>query len=302
MVLFVGELLADMITEENFESAEHFVMKVGGSPGNIARYLSLLGKKAVVLSRVGSDIIGRRIIDSLSRCGVDVSYIQCDDINGTTLVFVQRTELSPDFFVIRGADRFLEYPGDDIFDGVEYLHFSCWPFTTQPVSKTADKILEWALEKKIRIAFDPNCRDKLFSCGKIQREKIIDVLKSVEVSKPSLDDSIALFGDVDYEFNDKVRYYIDRYLEAGVKNVVLTAGKYGAFASDGGRIVPIPSDAKKIVDSTGAGDGFWAGMYYGLLENKTFIESCIIGSKIAGYILGFVGADVPLNITILNEN
>ncbi len=302
MVLFVGELLADMITDESFESAEHFVMKVGGSPGNIARYLSLLGKKVVVLSRVGSDIIGKRIIDNLSQCGVDVSYIQSDDENGTTLVFVQRTELSPDFFVIRGADRFLEYPGKDIFNGVEYVHFSCWPFTTQPVSKTADRMLEVALEKKIKIAFDPNCRDKLFSCGRIQRDKIMDILKSVEVSKPSLDDSIALFGEVDYEFDDKIRYYIDRYHEVGVKNVVLTAGKYGAFASDGGKVVSIPSHAKKIVDSTGAGDGFWAGMYYGLLESKTFIESCIIGSKVAGYILGFVGADVPLNNTILNNN
>jgi len=44
-----------------------------------------------------------------------------------------------------------------------------------------------------------------------------------------------------------------------VKNVVLTAGKYGAFASSGGKVVPIPSHAKKIVDSTGAGDVFGRG-------------------------------------------
>jgi len=56
------------------------------------------GKKAVVLSRVGSDIIGKRIIDNLSQCGVDVSYIQSDDANGTTLVFVQRTELKSRLF------------------------------------------------------------------------------------------------------------------------------------------------------------------------------------------------------------
>ncbi|HPZ16981.1 MAG TPA: PfkB family carbohydrate kinase [Fervidobacterium sp.] len=302
MVLFVGELLADMITEEHFENAEHFILKLGGSPGNIARYLSQLGKKARMLSRVGYDIIGKRIIKNLSGYGVDISYIQVDDTVGTTLVFVQRTEFSPRFFAIRGADRFLEYPNNEIFNGVEFVHFSCWPFTTKPVSEITDRLLEVALERNVKIAFDPNCRDELFSCGRIDRDRITSIMQFVEYSKPSLDDSIAIFGDVEYDFDDKIKYYIACFHNAGIKNVVLTAGENGAFVSDGKTIIPIPPHAKKVVDSTGAGDGFWAGIYYGLLEKKNFFDSCVVGSKIAGYILGFVGADVLLDSTIIGEN
>jgi len=92
MILFVGELLADMIAEEPLDTAKHFEMKVGGSPGNIASYLSQLGVKVRILSRVGNDIIGKRIINKLRQKGVDTSYIQIDKEYGTTLVFVQKTK------------------------------------------------------------------------------------------------------------------------------------------------------------------------------------------------------------------
>ncbi len=301
MVLFVGELLADMITEEIFDAAEHFELKIGGSPGNIARYLAQLGIPTRILSKVGNDIIGERIIDKLSQNGVDTKYIQIDNFFGTTLVFVQKTPGSPDFFVLRGADRFLELPSEDIFQGIKILHLSCWPISFSETFEKTISIVEKAINSGISMSFDPNCRDKIFECGKITKDRINYILKHTTYSKPSLDDAIAIFGDVDYPLEDAVRYYIGEFHKVGVKNVVLTAGKYGAYASDGAEIVHIPSYAKIVVDATGAGDGFWTGMYYGILNGKDFVQSCIIGSKVAAYILGFVGADVELNKDILED-
>lgn len=304
LVLFVGELLADLITEENFLDAEHFILKIGGSPGNIAKYLSQLGVPTRMISRVGDDVIGHRIVSNLERYGVDVRYIQFDKEFGTTLVFVQKTQDSPDFFVIRGADRFFECPDDDAFKDVRIMHISCWPLSFESSFNKLFKIIQRAQEHDIKISFDPNCRDKLFGCRKIVLDRVKEILSLSVYSKPSLDDAIAIFGEVDYSIEDSVRFYIEKFHEHGVKNVVLTAGKYGAYASsveNKDSIVHIPSNAKKIIDATGAGDGFWAGMYYGIISGRDFIESCKIGSKVAAHILGFVGADVPLDKSILEE-
>lgn len=304
MVLFVGELLADLITEERFADAEHFILKIGGSPGNIAKYLSQLGVPTRIISRVGDDEIGRRIVSNLSHYGVDVKYIQFDKEFGTTLVFVQKTKDSPDFFVIRGADRFLKYPGEEAFNGIKIMHLSCWPLSFESSFNELRKIIEIAQRHDIKISFDPNCRDKLFDCRKIVINRVLEILSLSVYSKPSLDDAIAIFGEVDYSIEDSAKFYIEKFHEHGVKNVVLTAGKYGAYVSyveNNGGIVHIPSNAKKIVDATGAGDGFWAGMYYGIMTGRDFIESCKIGSMVAAHILGFVGADVPLDKNILEE-
>jgi fructokinase len=300
MVLFVGELLADMISQEYFEKSEHFYMKVGGSPGNIASYLAQLGIPARVISRVGNDIIGERILRKLSQNGVDVRYVQRDNYFGTTLVFVQKTIESPDFFVLRGADRFLELPDENSLDQVKILHLSCWLLTFNDLFEKTIHLLEIANQKGIKIGFDPNCRDKLFDCKKIPLERL-DRISKVTYCKPSLDDAIAIFGQVDYKLEDIARYYIDKFHEKGVENVALTLGKYGAYISDGKSITHIPSSVKKVVDATGAGDGFWAGMYYGILTGRSFLESCKLGSKVAGHILGFIGADVRLSKEILEE-
>lgn len=296
MVLFVGEVLADLITEEPFESAENFVLRVGGSPGNIAKFLAQLGIPTRMLARVGNDPIGKRIVNNLSKRGVDVSHIQYDDLNATTLVFVQRTKLTPDFFVVRGADRFLESPNDEVFDGVKIVHFSCWPFTVSPIREVALDILERVDKLGIKLGFDPNCREKLFPCGCIDMETIRLVLGKAEIIKPSVDDAIALFGQYEGSLEDKVRYYVDKFHQCGVKKVVLTAGPYGAFASENGDIQHIPTYATNVVDATGAGDGFWAGLYYGILKGQSLFDACCTGSKIAAQVLSQIGADVEVRL------
>ncbi|AFG34645.1 sugar kinase [Fervidobacterium pennivorans subsp. shakshaketiis] len=314
MILFVGELLADFITLQDFYVAEEFVIKTGGSPGNIARFASQLGVPTKIISRVGDDPIGSRILKKLEQAGVDISSVQIDKQHGTTLVFVRKTPNSPDFFVIRGADRYLKLDEDEIeniLGGANIVHLSCWMLTHEQLYETTMKIVRKALEMGIQISFDPNCRDKLFSCKKINLSRVFELLKYTTYSKPSIDDALALFGMPDNRISDcekrseglfssneidieLVKYYVSKFHEHGVKYVVLTVGKDGAFASDGESLVHIPASARKVVDATGAGDGFWAGIYYGLINGYDFLQACNIGSMVAGYIVGFVGAEVDI--------
>lgn len=313
MVLFVGELLIDLITQEPFKNSENYVLKIGGSPGNIAKYLSMLGISTRIVSKLGNDPLGEKILASLENHNVDTSYIQIDNDAGTTIVFVQKTPNTPDFFVIRGADSLFELPSPEVFNGIKIMHLSCWPISHKDSFEKTLSLIEQAVQRNIEISFDPNCRDKLFDCRKISIERIKKVLSISSYSKPSLDDAAAIFGEINnekYSIEDKARYYIEQFRKIGVKNIALTAGKYGAYILSNesneskekniiDNIKYIPSHARNVVDATGAGDGFWAGIYYGLLKGDTFLNSCELGSKIAAYILGFTGADVCINRNIL---
>ncbi len=56
--------------------------------------------------------------------------------------------------------------------------------------------------------------------------------------------------------------------EKGVKNVVITLGERGAFASDGQKTEMIDAYKVKAVDTTGAGDSFNAGIAVGIWKGK----------------------------------
>ncbi len=290
MVLFFGELLADMITEEKLDNALRFELHVGGSPGNIAGYLSQFGVKTYVLSRVGSEPIGQRILEQLKNLNVDTQHLQIDKSNPTTLVFVTKSKESPDFFVVRGADKYIEIDENELtslLTKIKFLHVSCWMLTDNALVEKTFKLLKKAKENGIKISFDPNCRDKIFCNKKIDITVVKEVLELTDYSKPSVDDFQAIFG-----YFNSVQDSINKFHTLGAKNVILTAGKEGAFVSDGNRIEHLLPTASQVVDTTGAGDGFWAGTYYGLVNGLDIFSSAKIGNKVAGYIVQRIGADV----------
>ena len=115
-------------------------------------------------------------------------------------------------------------------------------------------------------------------------EKIFEILKNTFIIKPSLDDVKEIFGPL-----PKNRY-IELLHKFGIKYVILTLGKDGALVSDGNIIEHIPSKASYVIDSTGAGDAFWSGIYYGLLNNWSIFKAAKLGNIISSIVLKNIGA------------
>ena len=74
-----------------------------------------------------------------------------------------------------------------------------------------------------------------------------------------------------------------KLLELGVANVVVTLGEKGNFLCNKDNSVAIPGfDMKKVVDTTGAGDGFNAGLAVALSEGKTIIQALEFANAVGG--------------------
>lgn len=292
-IAIVGELLIDLIstnTVKDLGEATSFRRFFAGSPGNLASNLNDLGIESILLSRVGNDPFGRAYLEHLRLKGIDTSFVQQDQEAHTSVVFVSKSQSSPQFSAFRGADCLLEEPYDidSFMKDTDFIHFTAWPLSCERSREVCCKLVDYALRTGVRISFDPNYRQILWTHNQDGSEFIKGFLENVFLVKPSEDDANEIFGP------GKPLDYIRKFHESGAKNVILTLGQKGSMISDGNRVVTLPSCARRVVDTTGAGDAFWSGVLFGLLGGKNIFESAVYGNYCAGFRIEHEGKEVIL--------
>ena len=79
---------------------------------------------------------------------------------------------------------------------------------------------------------------------------------------------------------------VDRARLAGIPRIIVTMGERGAVYADiEGESGVCPALRVDVVDTTGAGDAFFAGVAIGLTYNKTVGEACVIGTRLAASVI-----------------
>lgn len=68
-----------------------------------------------------------------------------------------------------------------------------------------------------------------------------------------------------------------KWLDKGVQRVFITLGSQGAFAASATQMVHLPAAKVKVVDTTGAGDAFQAGLLWASLRNWSLEDACRAG-------------------------
>ncbi|RKD32737.1 carbohydrate kinase family protein [Thermohalobacter berrensis] len=291
-VVTIGELLIDMIShdyDDDFKFSS-FHKYFGGSPGNLAINLKRLGRESAVISNIGNDSFGKFIINTLKENTVNVDGITIDDEHNTSIVVVSKSKKSPSFIAYRDADKNLKLNDKliSLIKDSKIVHFTSWPISYEPARKTTLELIKYAKDNGKIISFDPNYRKVLWEKGHNGVDFIKELLKDVDMVKPSEDDAFHIFG------SDTPEGYINKFLEFGVKLVMLTLGEDGVIVSNGEETIRIPTLATKVVDTTGAGDAFWSGFYAGILKGKTIRKAALLGSAVSACKLKEVGAVVKL--------
>lgn len=102
-ILSFGETMAMLVAEHSGDLADvtQFHKRIAGADSNVAIGLSRLGFKVAWLSRVGADSLGRFVIDSLEKEGLDCRHVDIDPAHPTGFQFKSRTD--------DGSDPVVEY-------------------------------------------------------------------------------------------------------------------------------------------------------------------------------------------------
>lgn len=112
----IGEALIDMIPSKtgcSFANVPSFSPRVGGAPANVCGAYARLGGDSALLTQLGDDPFGHKIIDELAACGIDTSHICLTDKANTALAFVSlEADGNPDVqFLPQALSRFAVRPG-----------------------------------------------------------------------------------------------------------------------------------------------------------------------------------------------
>jgi fructokinase len=102
--VIVGEVLFDVFQDGT--------ERLGGAPFNVAWHLEAFGFKPLLVTRVGADELGDRIVREMREWGLDVSGVQRDDEHPTGQVRVRIDDGEPTFEI--AADQAYDHLDGDI--------------------------------------------------------------------------------------------------------------------------------------------------------------------------------------------
>lgn len=288
-LLAIGETLVDLISVEQVESLQEattFRRYAGGSPANIAANVVRLGGRAAVATKVGADALGRFLQAELVQTGVETIGLVQDAGVHTSIVLVSRSGGTPDFEVLREADYRLE-PTDipaTLVARARVVHASTWPLSREPARSAVEQAFRLAQAAGKVISLDPNYSPQVWPDREEARRVLQQMMRYATITKPSADDARRLFGA-----GLTPEAYIARFHAMGPRVVVFTMGAGGMILSVDGEQAFIPAQPVKVVDTTGAGDSFWAGFIVALLDGNPLVQCALFAREVVGRKLVTVG-------------
>lgn len=268
-VITFGELLIDFVpTVSNVSliDAPAFKKAPGGAPANVAVGLARLGVSAGFMGKVGADAFGYFLTKVLSENGVDTSQVCYSDQARTALAFVS---------LGAGGERefmFYRHPSADMLHrpeeiDLEYIrsakifHFGSISLIAEPARSATFRAVETAHEAGLIVSYDPNLRLSLWKDANAARDGMMSAWGLARVIKVSEEEIEFLSGHSDTYSGVKALWH------DGLALLVVTRGKHGCAYFTQDFWGTVPGFQVDPVDTTGAGDGFVAGLLKGLLEN-----------------------------------
>ena len=236
-----------MIGEEK-NGITTYERKAGGAPFNVACALKKFDRNVRFVGSVGDDLIGRFLINYAENFGMDVTYIHKNPERNTTLAFVELNEegdRSFCFYRKNTADYCMPSVKDELIGEADIVCIGSLMLSDTDCVEYALDIIERAHSFGKTVAFDVNYRTDIFRDKESALKAYKKILAVADIVKFS-EDEVETFGE------DYVNSLTD-------KLVLITLGKQGSEWRYNGRRNRLPTITVKTLDTTGAGDAFFAG-------------------------------------------
>lgn len=248
MILSVGEILVDMIGTEKNDTFS-YERKAGGAPFNVACAAAKFGANSAFVGCVGDDTVGNYLEKFVKEQGLAYSYVKKDDTVNTTLAFVEldkNGERSFCFYRKNTADYRLPEIPKDIFEKSDIVHIGSLMLSEKQGEEYALVLAERAKKAGKLVSFDVNFRDDIFR----------DTQAAVAVYK-----KLIQVADIVKFSEDEVEIFTNSYVDSlKDKLVCVSLGGKGSEWRYDGKCGQVSSITVKPVDTTGAGDAFYAGV------------------------------------------
>lgn len=257
-------------------------VQCGGQAANVAAGLAAHGVPAILVGRIGNDVFGRRVLDEMSLDGLELR-VSVDPVRPTGVCIVlvdpvgERTML-PD----AGANSALgaePFPAE-VLDSAALLYLSGYALLRPGSRPAALTAIDLAREHGCPVAVDLASAAPLADAG---AAAVLDwVGPAALLLANAAEARILAPGRADDD--------LAHALGCLTGEAVVTHGAGGASWSDGRERVHVAAGRVAVLDSTGAGDAFAAGLLAARTRGADPGTALSAGTDAAARVLGRPGA------------
>lgn len=284
----VMDILAGPIDEKLFTLGSlpmnEIKMSFGGNAYNEACILSHFGVDVDLISKVGNDEAGNRILQKIHSLGISTAHVKIEKGLSTSINIV--------LFDAQGERRFLTSPKS-----------SQRALSEKDISDTVADCPSVVCFSGMFISplLDIPAMERLFRKIKENKQRVLIVDMTKAKNGETIQDLQPLLPYVDYllpneeEINKLgcgcIEENAKEFLRLGTGCVIVKRGKNGCTVFTQENTIPVaafPTDC--AVDTTGAGDSFAAGFIYGLLKGKSLTECAQFANATASCCVEHIGA------------
>lgn len=279
IVVGMGEALWDVLPEGK---------KIGGAPANFAYHVSQFGLPSRVVSAVGSDPLGREIVENFTSKGLNHLIEEVPYPTGTVQV-----EIDP-----AGVPQY-DIKENVAWDNIPYTarlealagqtRAVCFGSLAQRNVVSRDTINRFldAMPQTADslVVFDVNLRQGFYTkeilCNSMKRCNILKINDEelVTVSR--------MFGYPGIDLQDKCWILLGKY---NLRMLILTCGINGSYVFTPGNVSFQPTPKVEVADTVGAGDSFTAAFIASLLKGKSVAEAHALAVRTSAFVCTRKGA------------
>jgi fructokinase len=279
-IISMGEVLWDVIG-----NAEH----PGGAPFNFAAHAKRLGHEVLLVSAVGIDERGRRILNRMEEIGLSTRYVHSakDHPTGVVTVTVDSSG-QPDYVIHRpAAYDFPQLTHSEaetlLFPSPDWIYYG----TLQQMSSAAHDLTMSLLRsgRDSRRFYDLNFRRGCYT-PELVRE-LMTQATVLKLNQQEVGELSRMFGDSYPSLEHFCRSYVEQFQWEAI---CVTRGDQGCAVLMGDRYVESPAYSVHVVDTIGAGDAFSAAFVHGFSANWEAAQIADFANRVGGVVASSPGA------------
>ncbi|WP_461101840.1 carbohydrate kinase family protein [Spirosoma koreense] len=253
--------------------------QAGGAPMNVAADLRNLGLDAQIITRVGSDELGRELLQILEQKGLPLDLIQ---IGQTHLTGVAKANVSDSnevtYKIVQPVAWDYIHLEPNLIDAVQKSDLFVYGSLAARSPLTRETLLA-LLAVARRKVFDVNLRAPHYD-----RDTVEALLQQADMAKLNEHELVELSGWYAYE-TDLQRAMQQLRQRYQLETLCVTLGEKGAALLDKAGFFQQPGFAVEVEDTIGSGDAFLAAFLYKTLQGETppkILEfACATGAYVA---------------------